>query len=158
MNAEQEISKTVRVFGRLGWNEGQNESFAYTEVDQAVEIGGDWRPDRWRRSNDKLGIAFITNGISRLHQLYLALGGNGFLLGDGRLTYGREDIVETYYNAQLWRGVYFSPERTVGGSSWIQQRPRAGGCPRAQASCGTLKAETRAEPLQLRGKESLPNS
>jgi hypothetical protein len=110
LNTEQEISKTVRVFGRMGWNEGQNESFAYTEVDQAVEAGADWRLEHWRRSNDKLGIAFISNGISRWHQLYLALGGNGFLLGDGRLTYGREDIVETYYNAHLWRGVYFSPE------------------------------------------------
>ncbi len=110
LNAEQEITKTARMFGRLGWNEGQNESFAYTEVDQAVEIGADWRLDRWRRSNDKVGIAFISNGISRLHQLYLALGGNGFLLGDGRLTYGREDIIETYYNTHLWRGVYFSPE------------------------------------------------
>lgn len=110
LNAEQEITKTVRVFGRLGWNEGQNESFAYTEVDQAVEVGADWRLEHWRRTNDKIGIAFITNGISRLHQLYLALGGDGFLLGDGRLTYGREDILETYYNAHLWRGVYFSPE------------------------------------------------
>ena len=110
LNAEQEITKTLRAFGRLGWNEGQNESFAYTEVDQAIEIGADWRLDRWGRSNDKIGTAFITNGISRLHQLYLALGGNGFLLGDGRLTYGREDILETYYNAHLWRGVYFSPE------------------------------------------------
>ena len=110
LNAEQEITKTARVFGRLGWNEGQNESFAYTEVDQAVEAGADWRLERWRRPNDKIGIAFITNGISRLHQLYLALGGNGFLLGDGRLTYGREDIIETYYNAHIWRGVYVSPE------------------------------------------------
>ncbi len=110
LNAEQEITKTIRVFGRLGWNEGQNESFAYTEVDQAVEVGADWRLDRWRRSSDKIGIAFITNGISRRHQLYLALGGNGFLLGDGRLTYGREDIIETYYNAHLWRGAFLSPE------------------------------------------------
>ena len=109
-NAEQEITKTVRAFGRLGWNEGQNESFAYTEVDQAIEVGSDWRLDHWHRSNDKLGLAFISNGISRRHQLYLALGGNGFLLGDGRLTYGREDILETYYNAHLWRGVYISPE------------------------------------------------
>ncbi len=44
LNAEQEVTKTVRIFGRLGWNEGQNESFAYTEVDQAVELGADWRP------------------------------------------------------------------------------------------------------------------
>jgi high affinity Mn2+ porin len=110
VNAEQELTKTVRVFGRLGWNEGQNESFAYTEVDQAIELGADWRLERWKRPVDKIGMAFITNGISRLHQLYLALGGNGFLLGDGKLTYGREDILETYYNAHLWRGVYISPE------------------------------------------------
>jgi high affinity Mn2+ porin len=110
VNVEQEITKTVRVFGRLGWNEGQNESYAYTEVDQAVEAGADWQLKRWRRSNDKIGVAFISNGISRLHQLYLALGGNGFLLGDGRLTYGREDILETYYTMHLWRGVYLSPE------------------------------------------------
>jgi high affinity Mn2+ porin len=110
LNAEQELTKTVRVFGRLGWNEGQNESFAYTEVDQAVELGADWWLKRWRRPVDKIGFAFITNGISRWHQLYLALGGNGFLLGDGRLTYGREDIIETYYNVHLWRGVYVSPD------------------------------------------------
>jgi high affinity Mn2+ porin len=110
LNVEQEISKTVRAFGRLGWNEGQNESFAYTEVDQAIEVGADWQLTRWRRPTDKVGAAFITNGISSLHQLYLALGGDGFLLGDGRLTYGREDILETYYNAHIWRGVYFSPE------------------------------------------------
>jgi high affinity Mn2+ porin len=110
LNVEQEISKTVRAFGRLGWNEGQNESFAYTEVDQAIEVGADWQLTRWSRPNDKVGAAFITNGISSLHQLYLALGGDGFLLGDGRLTYGREDILETYYNAHIWRGVYFSPE------------------------------------------------
>jgi hypothetical protein len=110
LNMEQELTKTVRTFGRLGWNEGQNESYAYTEVDQAVELGADWRLERWKRPVDKIGVAFITNGISRLHQLYLALGGNGFLLGDGRLTYGREDILETYYTAHLWRGVYISPE------------------------------------------------
>ncbi|HYL91719.1 MAG TPA: carbohydrate porin, partial [Alphaproteobacteria bacterium] len=32
LNFEQELTKTLRGFGRLGWNEGQNESFAYTEV------------------------------------------------------------------------------------------------------------------------------
>jgi high affinity Mn2+ porin len=110
LNAEQEITKTVRAFGRLGWNEGQNESFAYTEVDQTMEAGADWRLERWHRPNDKVGMAFITNGISRLHQLYLALGGTGFLLGDGRLTYGREDILESYYTAHLWRGVFIGPD------------------------------------------------
>jgi high affinity Mn2+ porin len=34
----------------------------------------------------------------------LALGGQGFLLGDGGLNYGRENIFETYYTAPIWRG------------------------------------------------------
>ena len=108
-NFEHEITTTLRAFGRLGWNEGQNESFAYTEVNQSFSIGGDWRADRWHRKWDKLGVVFMSNAISSAHQKYLALGGLGFLLGDGRLTYGRENIVETYYNAHLWRGIYISP-------------------------------------------------
>jgi len=108
-NFEHEISKTLRIFGRVGWNEGQNESFAYTEVNQSFALGGDWRADRWHRHWDKLGVVFMSNAISKAHQNYLALGGVGFLLGDGRLNYGRENIVETYYNAHLWRGIYISP-------------------------------------------------
>jgi len=55
---------------------------------------------------DKIGIAFASNGPSSDHRQYLALGGLGFLLGDGRLSYGRENIVETYYNANVWRGLF----------------------------------------------------
>ena len=109
LNLEQDLSKTVRAFARVGWNEGRNESFAYTEVDQTVAFGADWRFAPIKRPLDKAGVAFVTNGISRDHQLYLALGGLGFLLGDGRLTYGRENIIESYYNAHLWRGIYLSP-------------------------------------------------
>lgn len=109
-NFEQELTGTVRVFGRIGWNEGQNESFAYTEVNQSVQFGGDWRLSRFGRNQDKFGMALMTHGISRVHQQYLALGGQGFLLGDGKLTYARENILETYYTAQIRRGVYAGPD------------------------------------------------
>ena len=33
-------------------------------------------------------------------------GGTGFLLGDGRLTYGPEYITESYYTLHFWRGIY----------------------------------------------------
>ena len=35
-----------------------------------------------------------------------SMGGQGFLLGDGALNYGREKIWETYYNLHIWRGIY----------------------------------------------------
>ena len=101
LNAEQDFSETLRGFIRAGWNEGQHESWNYTEVDQTVAFGGDLRGTLWSRPRDKLGVAFVGNGISRNHREYLALGGLGFLLGDGRLTYGPEKIMETYYNFPL---------------------------------------------------------
>jgi hypothetical protein len=108
VNFEQEISKYVRLNGRYGWNDGHNESYAYTEVDNTVQVGGDLKGDLWKRKHDKFGAAFVTNGISGDHQLYLALGGKGFLLGDGALTYGRETILESYYTLHVWRGVFTS--------------------------------------------------
>jgi high affinity Mn2+ porin len=108
LNAEQELTANLRLFGRFGWNEGAHQSFAYTEVDQSVSIGGDYSGRAFSRPNDKVGLTFVTNAIKRDHQRYLALGGEGFLLGDGKLNYAREDIVEGYYNLHTWRGVYYA--------------------------------------------------
>lgn len=105
VNVEQELTADLRVYGRFGWNEGHNESFAYTEVDQSASFGTDLRGTRWSRKQDKLGIAVLLNAISGDHRQYLALGGLGFLLGDGALNYGREKIVESYYNLHAWRGL-----------------------------------------------------
>jgi high affinity Mn2+ porin len=107
-NLQQELSDNLRVFGRFGWNEGQHESFAYTEVDQTLELGGDYSGRRWHRNEDKFGIAVVSNAIKRDHQNYLRYGGVGFLLGDGNLNYGRENIVESYYNWHAWRGLFYA--------------------------------------------------
>jgi high affinity Mn2+ porin len=106
INLEQQLSANLRAFGRFGWNEGRHESFAYTEVNQTFSLGADYAGERWHRRHDKIGLAFVTNAISGDHQEYLKLGGLGFLLGDGNLTYGRENIFEGYYNAHFWRGIY----------------------------------------------------
>jgi hypothetical protein len=105
LNAEQELTPLWRAFGRLGWNDGATESFAYTEIDRTATIGSDFRGKPWRRPQDKVGAAFVANGISGDHRRYLALGGLGFILGDGALNYGLEQILETYYTAHVWRGI-----------------------------------------------------
>ena len=105
---EQNVTANLRLAGRFGWNEGQHESYAYTEDDQTFIVGGDYAGSSWRRKQDKIGVAFVTNAIKKDHQNYLKLGGLGFLLGDGRLNYAREDILEAYYNAHAWRGLYFA--------------------------------------------------
>jgi hypothetical protein len=108
LNNEQELTEDLRVFGRFGWNDGARESYAYTEVEQTIAVGSDYRGARWHRPADKAGLAIISNAIKRDHQDYLKHGGLGFLLGDGNLSYGRENIVEGYYNWHAWRGLYYS--------------------------------------------------
>ena len=109
INLEQNLTRYLAAFGRFGWDNGKTESFAYTEVDQTFAGGlgasGAW----WHRRYDRAGVAVVTNGIAKDHQVYLANGGLGFLLGDGALRYGRESIVEAYYTAHIWRGIYVAP-------------------------------------------------
>jgi high affinity Mn2+ porin len=75
INAEQEFTNYLGGFVRAGWNEGEHESFNYTEVNDTVAFGGDVRGGVWSRPEDKFGVAFVANGISRRHRQYLALGG-----------------------------------------------------------------------------------
>ena len=109
VNLEQNFARNLTAFARFGWDNGKTESFAYTEVDQAFAGGLGANGVMWHRRNDRAGLAFVTNAISKDHQTYLAKGGYGFLIGDGALNYGRENIVETYYTAHVWRGIYVGP-------------------------------------------------
>ena len=107
-NTEQDLTANLRVFARVGWNDGATESFAYTEVDQTVAAGGDYAGTRWHRPQDKVGLTMVSNAIKHDHQNYLRYGGLGFLLGDGNLNYGRENIVESYYTLHAWRGLFYA--------------------------------------------------
>jgi hypothetical protein len=108
LNLEQDLTAHFGVFSRLGWSDGHNESFAYTEDDRTGEFGDYFRGDWWHRANDRAGTVFVINGISGDHRVYLADGGLGFLLGDGALTYGQEKIFEGYYTLHVWRGLFAS--------------------------------------------------
>ncbi len=98
------------LFARLGWNDGRNESFAFTEADRAGSIGAQLSGAHWSRPQDRIAIAFAENGISHDHRDYLAAGGSGFLLGDGRIDYARERIVEIYYATEAIKHVTLSPD------------------------------------------------
>jgi high affinity Mn2+ porin len=109
INLEQNLTRSVTAFARWGWDDGKTESFAYTEVDSTFAEGVVSYGTRWHRKQDRAGVVFVSNGIKKDHQIYLADGGSGFLLGDGKLNYGREKIVEAFYTAHVWRGIYIAP-------------------------------------------------
>ncbi|MGI4740256.1 MAG: carbohydrate porin [Janthinobacterium lividum] len=103
VNAEQEISANVGLFGRYSYNDGHNETWAFTEIDRSLSVGLTSTGARWKRPTDRLGVAALANGLSQDHRNYLAAGGSGFILGDGRLDYGLEYIGEVYYSIDFPR-------------------------------------------------------
>ena len=107
---DQELSPDLGGFARLSWNDGRTETWAFTEIDNSVATGLSLRGTRWGRAEDVVGLAAVTNGLSSEHEAYLAAGGNGMILGDGRLNYGREEILETYYDAKVCKCLWITPD------------------------------------------------
>jgi len=106
LNAEQELSKNIGVFSRVGWNDGQNEAWMYTDIDHSGSLGVSVKGDAWRRSRDSAGLAAVLSGISKVNQQYLIAGGTGILDGDGNLNYGMERALETYYDHTIPKQIH----------------------------------------------------
>ena len=106
LNSEQEITKDIGVFGRLGWNDGKTESFAFTAIDRLATGGVSVTGTHWKRPFDTAASELTANGLSAVHAQYLALGGHDFLIGDGKLRYGPETIWESYYSARVLPGFF----------------------------------------------------
>lgn len=110
INLEQEISTNLGVFARLGWNDGKNQTYEYTDVDRTASAGLSLKGARWRRPQDTAGLAVIVNGISAVHRQYLAAGGLGITVGDGALDYSAERITEAYYNWRIAKHFQLTPD------------------------------------------------
>ena len=92
-------------FVRAGWNDGRNESFAYTEIDRTASAGASHDAAFLGRDDDVLVVGFVTSALSSAHRRYLEAGGIGFQIGDGRLAYAREQVLEAHYSAQITGGI-----------------------------------------------------
>jgi hypothetical protein len=101
VNFEQQITEDVGAFARGGWNDGATETWCFTEIDRTASVGALIKGTAWSRTDDTLGVAAVVNGLSSAHKDYLAAGGYGFMLGDGRLNYRREAIIEAFYSLHL---------------------------------------------------------
>lgn len=110
INLEQNLSGAVGVFSRASWNNGETETFAFTEIDRSISAGVSVKGSLWNRSADSIGAAFARNGLSSAHRDYLAAGGLGFFLGDGALNYRPESIAETYYSCNVATDVWISAD------------------------------------------------
>ena len=107
LNLQQQLSSDLGAFVRAGWADGDLEPYEFADIDRTVAGGLSLSGKRWGRTDDTVAIAGVVNAISGPHQAYLAAGGIGILVGDGRLPHpGDEHILETYYDAALVKGVH----------------------------------------------------
>ena len=98
ISADQQISETIGFFTRVGWNDGKTETWCYTESDRTLSAGLSINGKKWKRPDDNIGFGWVVDGLSGEHRNYLAAGGLGFELGDGKLNYGHETACELYYS------------------------------------------------------------
>ena len=107
---DQALSDEFGLFGRWSWNDGKTEIMAFTDIDNSLSLGASIKGNRWGRPDDTIGLAGVTNGLSRDHRAFLAAGGLGPLIGDGALNYRRESIIEAYYAYSINKYLTFTAD------------------------------------------------
>jgi high affinity Mn2+ porin len=96
-SANCDFGDGLGAFVRGSFNDGQNETWAFTEIDRSFAAGAVQSGAPWGRPLDEAGIAVVVSGLSGAHRAYLAGGGFGFIIGDGALDYAPEVLGELYY-------------------------------------------------------------
>lgn len=113
-NFEQALTNDVGMFLRASWNDGQTETYAFTEVERSISGGISIKGMKWGREHDVVGLGLVWNGLSAVNREYLARGGLGAFIGDGVPPAGMnyrsapEQVFETYYSANIAKDLWFS--------------------------------------------------
>jgi high affinity Mn2+ porin len=106
LNAQQEITKDLGGFVRLAIRDPNYEVYQFADVSRSLEVGLSLKGTGWNRPNDTIGLAEMLDGLGHAQKRFFNDGGLGILIGDGKLPhYGPENVIETYYNCQLFKGV-----------------------------------------------------
>jgi high affinity Mn2+ porin len=105
---EQNITQDDGLFIRTSRNDGTSETFSFADIERSLTGGVLAGGNSWNRPEDNFGVAYARNGISSMHQQYLANGGRGFFIGDGKINYRPENILECFYNIAVMDKVWVS--------------------------------------------------
>ena len=101
LNLEQALDEDLGVFARFSYNDGSNQIMSFTDIDRSGLLGIRFKGGNWGRPSDTIGVAGVVNALSRREAAFIGAGGLGILIGDGKLNYATENIIETYYRYQL---------------------------------------------------------
>ena len=110
VNLEQALTSQVGYFLRAMKADGRTETYAFTEVDDSISTGVRLAGTLWGRANDVVGVAWLRNGLSKERRQFLEAGGISYFIGDGRLSYQPEQILETFYSWQVKPGAWLTAD------------------------------------------------
>jgi len=100
-SVEQQLTHSLGAFmTALSWNDGHNESWAFTEIDRSIAVGVTQNGGPWNRPNDVVGAAVVVSGLSDLHRRYLAGGGIRFHHRRRKLSLTRQKSSDFYYRSR----------------------------------------------------------
>jgi high affinity Mn2+ porin len=108
-NIEQAINDDVGIFGRWSWNPGTTEAQT-VDISRSLSAGVSIKGSSWSRPKDTVGIGYAVNGISSSQITYLQQGGMAAFIGDGALSYKKEQILETFYSAKVYKELFISAD------------------------------------------------
>lgn len=101
LNLEQSLNENLGVFLRGMYSDGKTEVFSYTSADRSLAFGGIMDGGLWNRHKDAIGLGYAFSWLSPTHIAYLNLGGIDGFIGDGKLNYSPEEVVDIYYKLNL---------------------------------------------------------
>ncbi|MDD5034454.1 MAG: carbohydrate porin [Methylococcaceae bacterium] len=110
INFEQRLADDIGVFFRGMYSDGQTEVYSYTSTDRSISLGALIKGDRWGRGRDTLGVGYAQGWLSSKHAEYLNLGGIDGFLGDGRIHYRPEQVVDIFYSLNVLSSLWLSAD------------------------------------------------
>jgi high affinity Mn2+ porin len=109
VNVEQELADGLGAFLRAGFADPAYEAYEFTDIDRTIGGGVALSGGRWGRAEDRVALAGVINEAGPARRAFLAAGGLGILIGDGRLPRpGPERIIESWYDVALARGTHLA--------------------------------------------------
>ena len=110
VNLEQQLFDDLGLFFRGMYSDGNTEVYSYTSSDQSISLGGILKGNHWGRKNDTVGLGYAAAWLSNQHVQYLALGGIDGFIGDGKINYSPEQVVDLFYNFNVWNEIWLAAD------------------------------------------------
>ena len=108
INMEQSITPDIGAFFRAMVSDGKTEVYSYVPADRSLSFGAIMKGSRWGRGKDSIGLGYGQSWISKEHVAYLSMGGVDGFIGDGKINYKPEQVVDIYYQWHVLKSTWIT--------------------------------------------------